>query len=67
MVKPIFPINLRNTMATNIATTNAVIKPIANMGMSLECKNGKLLTKSNPVAPTIIGRAIKKENSADAL
>src|SRR5699024_124086 len=62
----ILPIKCKNVLIAIIATTNAVTKPTANNGKSSHERKGRLLYKSNAVAPIIIGTAKIKEYSAAA-
>ena len=40
-----------------------VMNPTTNIGISSTLKYVQLFNKSKPVAPTITGRAMRKENS----
>ena len=49
------------------ATTNAVINPVANNGISFALNMSQLLIKSKPLAATIIGTAKMNVYSAAAV
>ncbi|MNO08324.1 hypothetical protein D3C81_2309120 [compost metagenome] len=59
-------INCRKVLMAISATTNAVAKPTANIGRSLSVRKCRLLYRSRPLAPSIIGTARMKENSEAA-
>ncbi|MNH37755.1 hypothetical protein D3C79_987020 [compost metagenome] len=56
----------RKVLIAISATTKAVTKPTANIGRSPIVRKCRLLYRSRPLAPIIIGTAKIKENSEAA-